>query len=62
MAQLSTKLTVKVAWWVKPYLGLLMLVIYSVAPFLDEDDPTIDHLLEVHPDFICRFGVRCIAN
>jgi len=39
-----------------------MLVIYSVAPFLDEDDPTIDHLLEVHPDFICRFGVRCIAN
>ncbi|WP_108398786.1 hypothetical protein [Devosia submarina] len=59
---MTTKLTVKVAWWVQPYLDLLMLMFYVIAPFLEEDDPTIDWLLKLHSGFICRFGIRCLAD
>lgn len=62
MAQLTTKLSIKLAWWVQPYLGLLMLSLYMIAPFLDEDDPAIDDLLEMHSNFICRFGIRCASE
>lgn len=62
MAHVATKLTVKVAWWVKPYLGLLYLMILAIAPFIDEDDETIDGLIDVHSTFICRFGIRCLAE
>lgn len=59
MATLETKLTVKFAWWVQPYIGLVCLVCFAIVPFLAEDDPTIDQLLDLHSNFICRFGVRC---
>lgn len=59
MAQLSTKLDVRFSWWVRPYLGLVCLMCFAIAPFLEADDETIDHLLKMHSNFICRHGVHC---
>lgn len=59
MAQLTTKLEVRLSWWVHPYMGLLMLFLHTVGPFLDEDDDRIDGFLQRQSEFICRHGVHC---
>lgn len=58
MAQVSLTVTVKMRWWVKPYLWAAYLYCWSVAPFIDEDD--LDVFIDRQAHFIARFGISAV--
>jgi len=58
MANVDLVLTVKMAWWVAPYLGAAALFVRSIAPFVDIDDEQIEAFSKKQGAFIAKHGVR----
>jgi len=56
MAKTTMTLTVRMRWWVKPYLWLAIGAAYTVSPFASEDQ--IDAWSGAHARFIAAHGLR----
>lgn len=53
----TIKVRISLAWWVQPYIFAAQAFLWSVAPFLDEDDPRIAGFVERIGTFIGRHGI-----
>lgn len=59
MAKIDTTVTIKFAWWGRPYLWVAGMFFRSVAPFLDLDDPRWDAFWNDQLNFLLRHrGLR----
>ncbi len=62
MATVIMNLSCKLSWWVRPYLMALKLFIWSVAPFIDEDDERFHRFIHGQMHFIIDYGVKLYAD
>lgn len=56
--RVTVHLMVRMAWWVAPYMFAVKAFLWSVTPFLDEDDVRLDAFITRSAGFICNHGVR----
>lgn len=54
----TLKVTVKVAWWVRPYMALAIAVLWTVAPW--GDDQQIGAYCERQSNFVAKHGFRFV--
>ncbi|NMG39886.1 hypothetical protein GRZ55_11590 [Chelativorans sp. ZYF759] len=62
MAQTNLTLTVRLRWWVRPYIWLLQAFIWTAALVLDEDDDRLDEFLSKQGCFIGRHGLKFFSE
>lgn len=56
MAQVEMKLTVRLAWWVVPYLKVAALLAMPLAWFADDEQ--IENFVEAQSAFVISHGIR----
>ena len=54
-------LTVRMAWWVRPHLFAMKAFLWSIAPFLD-DDERLECFITRQAEFIVNHGLRFEHN
>lgn len=62
MATMYVTLTMKWAWWVTPYTIAVKLFLWTVVPFMDDDDERLDAFLVRQVEFICTRGLKFYCN
>lgn len=55
-------LSVRVAWWVRPYLSILTVFARSISPFVEVDDDRIEAFAQRQSTFIRKHGLKLYAG
>lgn len=56
MERTVLQITLRLRWWVHPYMWLLRVFVWTVTPFLDEDDERLECFIVRQAEFIGEHG------
>ncbi len=62
MARLRLYVKVERRWWFYPYHYAVLMFLWSVAPFLEVDDPRLDAFITRQVNFLIDRGLRIVPT